>query len=233
LQVLTKDIDPRPLWAAMVRKRGLIRRLAALETMLLAAMVALSGGARPPLVSISDIALLEAGAEASVVGLVAENWLYESGSEGLLLADPLSTGTLRVICVQAVKPMPSRYLSIGDEIAVRGEVSKSATGLCLIATSDGIQRLRTSAAALTVAVLCENWMVFLNDRLLVRGILLVDEAAGGWRLGDAYSDGSLRLDLECPPPPLSARTVEVEGSMVLDKDRMELVLVTYSVLPVP
>lgn len=217
----------------MARNRALVKRLAALEAVLLAAMVILSGKSQPPLVSISDFATLEEGAVVSVIGLVAENWLYESGSEGVLLTDSSSSSTLRVICARAIKPMPSQYLSIGDEVSVQGEVARGATGLCLAATSDGIERLRTSAVALTVAILCKNWMVFLNDRILVRGILLIDEETGGWRLADAYSERSVSLVMECPPLSAPNRVVEVLGSMVLDEDRMELVFVSSSVQAAP
>jgi hypothetical protein len=217
----------------MVRHQGVPGRLAALEAVLLTVMVLLSGSSRPPQVPIDDLPMLEAGTRVAVVGLLAENWLYESGSEGLLLADSSSANMLRVVCTRAAKLMPSQYAAIGDEIRVQGELAGNSEGLYLLATSDGVERLRSSACALTVRILCENWMAFLNDRVSIRGILLIDESSGEWRLADASSDRSMALDLQSTPPAPSGCMVEAEGTMVLDGHRMEFVFVACSVLALP
>jgi len=210
-----------------------VKRLALLEAALLGVMILLSGNSRPPVVAIDDMDSLEAGTRVTVVGLLAENWLYESGNEGLLLACESSSETLRVICTRGSMPLPSEYLAIGDELSVQGEVSRSAAGTCLMATSDDIERLRPSAVVLTVGMLCENWMVFLDDRVSVRGILLADSSATGWRLADAYSDRSLSLDLQGLLPLTPGRMVEAFGELVLVEGRMDIVFTAHSLRATP
>jgi hypothetical protein len=205
-----------------------VKRLALLEAALLGFMVLLSGSSRPPLVAIGDMGSLEAGTRVTVVGLLAENWLYESGSEGLLLACQSSSETLRVICTRGSLPLPSEYAAIGDELSVKGEVSRGAAGTCLMATSDDVERLRPSATALTVEMLCENWMVFLNDQVSVRGVILADDATTAWRLADAHSGRSVSLCLRDNPSILPGSVVEAVGELVLEQDRMDIVFITYS-----
>jgi len=212
----------------MALKGQRIRHLALLEAVLLGVMVLLSGSSAPPLVAIGDMGSLEAGTRATVVGLLAENWLYESGSEGLLLVCESSSETLRVICTRGSMPLPSEYASIGDELSVQGEVSRGAAGTCLVATSDDVERLRPSAIALTVEMLCENWMVFLNDQVSVRGIILADGITAGWRLADAHSGRSVSLCPQGPPPIISGSIAEAVGELVLEQDRMDIVFIACS-----
>lgn len=230
---MVRDMANHALAGVMAGIGQRVKRLALLEAALLGVMVLLSGSSGPPLVAIDDAGSLEAGTRVTVVGLLAENWLYESGSEGLLLACESSSGTLRVICTRGSMPLPSEYAAIGDELRVQGEVSRGAAGTCLMATSDDIERLRPSVIALTVDMLCENWMVFLNDRVSVRGVILADGIATGWRLADAYSGRSVRLDLQDLLPILTSRTVEVFGELVLEEDRMDIVFAAYSLRAVP
>lgn len=136
----------------------------------------------PPEVAISQVSRLEDGTEVRISGLMVDLWVYESGAESLILAEPDGDHTVKVVSSPAARPQPSRYADIGDELCVIGEISKTGSVPTIFAKSDEISMVEESEDALTVDVLARNWVLFDGDCIRVGGILAFDGLGTGPRL---------------------------------------------------
>lgn len=158
-------------------------------------MVMLGNDASPPEVPISEIMSLEDGAKVLVHGLMVDLWEYESGAESFVLAEPEGGSTIKVVSSPATTPQPSEYSQFGDELRVRGELSKTGFVPTIFTKSDSISLSRESEDALDIEILGRNWHLFEGDCVRVGGLLLMDGLGIGPRLFDHDMRSSLAMSM--------------------------------------
>jgi hypothetical protein len=164
------------------------KHLAAILMCLLSSIVLLGSSSGPPLVAISAIPAVEDGTTVKVVGVVVDIRLYDSGAEGIIVAD-LDDGTVvKVVSTPGIKHQPSAYARIGDELQVEGEVSSTQAACVIFAGSDNVLVVRESELVLTVKAISSNWFLFEGDVVRIKGVLEQTGLGVGLRLYDC-SDG--------------------------------------------
>lgn len=156
----------------------------------------LGNGASPPEVPISQIMGIEDGANILVYGLMVDLWEYESGAESFVLAEPGSGRTVKVVSSPAASPQPSEYAQVGDELCVRGELSKAGFVPTIFTKSDRVSVSRESEDVLEIEVLERNWHLFEGDCIRVGGVLLMDGLGIGPRLFDHDMRSSLAMSMD-------------------------------------
>ncbi len=171
------------------------RVIALLLACLLSSVVVLGTTSSPPEVAISQVARLEDGMRVRVSGLMVDLWVYESGAESLVLADPERGCSVKVVSSPATRPQPSEYADIGDKLCVIGEISKTGFAPTIFARSDEISVVEESEDVLTVDVLARNWNLFDGDCIRIRGILAFDGLGIGPRLFSCDMNSSLALSM--------------------------------------
>lgn len=160
--------------------------------LLLSSIVLLGSSSGPPTVGISSVDDIEDGTTIRVVGVLVDLRLYDSGAEGLILAD-LGDGTVvKVVSMLGIKVQPSSYLRVGDEVLVTGEVSSLESSPVIFSSSDDLKLQRKSEVVLTVESLARNWHLFDGDIVRVKGIV-DSSASGGLRLYDCSSRSSIAV----------------------------------------
>lgn len=191
----------------------------------LSAMILLSSSSSIPTVAVRDVPSFEDGEVVRLVGLVVDIVLYDTGSEGLVLADAGDGATIKVICSQGDKALPSRYLVVGDEACASGEVSNQRTPPVVFASSDDIELTRESESALSVALLSAHWSLFEGDRLRISGMVVQEDQLGSYRLTDPDQAHSIELRSEvCDFGDLLGKRVTVNAVLRLDPNSMVLFL---------
>lgn len=159
-------------------------------------------------------------------------WTYESGVESLILSDPSGSSSVKILSSKGLRPQPSQYADIGDEILVIGEISNDGLSPTVFARSDDIQVSLDSEKILTVDILASNWGLFEGDCIKITGILGQDGFSSAPRL---YSQGMNRsvalltggMDISA----LLTSKVIVTGTLRFDSRTMTLVLVVVSIGP--
>jgi hypothetical protein len=154
---------------------------------LLSSIVLLGASADPPLVSISSLSEIENGTPVKVLGVLIGHRRYDSGTEALTLADLGNGAVVTVVSLIGVKPQPSMYARIGDELLIRGEVSINGSSVVVFSRSDDVVMSKVSELILTVEALSRNWALFDGDLVRVKGILELTGTGAGMRLHDLSS----------------------------------------------
>ena len=172
------------------------RIIALLLACFLSSLVMLGRGASPPEVPISQILDVEDGTNILVYGLMVDLWGYESGAESFVLAEPGSGRTVKVVSSPAASPQPSEYAQVGDELRVRGELSKAGFVPTIFTKSDRVSVSRESEDVLEIEVLGRNWHLFDGDCVRIGGVLLMDGLGIVPRLFDHDMRSSLALSMD-------------------------------------
>jgi hypothetical protein len=201
------------------------RVLAFILMAVLAGMMMLSWSARMPCLEISSLPGLDDGQTVLVQGLLVDLRVNDGGSESLVLADREGAASVWVFVSQAIRPQPSSYAHVGDELRVVGSLALSRSGMSLYSDSDSVVLLARAEQVLTVGGLSSHWELFLGDDISVSGVLMQTVASSGPRLFDIDMERSLSLSLDGGwDDQLLGRTVTVIGRLVLDEESMSLVL---------
>jgi hypothetical protein len=143
-------------------------------------MLLLTASSATPRLAIPEISSLDDGTSLIVSGILVDFRSYDAGIENLVLMDPRSGMTVKIICSKGIGPPPSQFVEIGDEISVKGEVSTYKSSTSILTDSEGVSVLRKAEFVLTVELLSTNWVLFESDEFVIRGILMQD----GHRLCD-------------------------------------------------
>jgi hypothetical protein len=162
---------------------------------LLSSMILLDSGSAAPGVTISQVPQLEDGMKVRLSGLLVDEWQFESGSESLVLAEPSGGSSVKVISSPGMRPQPSQYAELGDELQVTGELSKSGLVPTIFAKSDDISVSRESEQVLTVDILIGCWRLFEGDCVRIKGLLDFDGLGIAPRLFGFGMNCSLALDI--------------------------------------
>jgi hypothetical protein len=195
--------------------------IATLLSALLGAMVLLASASSTPSVRISEISLLDDGQEAITSGILVDLRVFDSGAEALLLTDDADGAVLKVISSPGIRPQPSSYVDIGDEVRVLGEVSNSRVLSIMYSSSDRVNLRRASEYVLTVEILSRNWLLFQGDEFRICGLLAVDASNETLRLSDSDTDHSISLRSHGQDVSrLMSKKVVVEGILRFDSSSM-------------
>jgi hypothetical protein len=168
---------------------------AAASSLMLCVLVVLATDAPIPTVPISYLASLDEGAFVQTVGLVADLWSWDDGTQNILLVDTSSSCTIKVVCVRGIHSLPGDYVHLGDEVRVSGEVFGEPSARTLHADSDHVSLLRPSRFVLTVDALAGCWHLFEGDSIEVRGILVRATAGGDYALRGLATDVRMALEI--------------------------------------
>jgi hypothetical protein len=186
-------------------------------------MVLLASASTAPCVRISEVPLLDDGQDAFTYGILVDILVFDSGTESLLLADDADGAVLKVICMPGIRPRPSSYVDIGDEIRVLGEVSNTRVMSIMYSSSDRIILSKSSECVLTVEVLSRNWLLFEGDEFRICGLLVAGAADGALRLFDSDLSHSIELrSLGQNVSRIVSKQVAVEGVLRYDSESMIL-----------
>jgi hypothetical protein len=188
-------------------------------------MVAVACWATVPFVSIPSLDSLDAGAVVQTAGLLVEVHTWDDGSETMVLVDPMSGDTVKVICRRAVKDQPSSYASIGDELKVQGEVFGLQVPRNLYTNSDKVVLLHRCEYVLTVDSLATCWQLFQGDDVSLRGVLLRTDDPDGLALralsGDTQLTVRYRHQIDSG---LLGTEVLSQGTLVFEGSSLQVVL---------
>ena len=197
------------------------RVITALLSVLLGIMVSLASTSSTPSVRISELSSLDDGQDAVTSGIVVDICIFDSGAESLRLTDDTDGAVLTVISQPGIRPQPSSYVDIGDEIRVLGEVSNSRVMSIMYSSSDRINLRRASEYVLTVEILSRDWLLFQGDEFRICGRLARDASNETLRLFDSDMDHStlLRNDGQ-DVSRLTWKQVMVEGVLRFDPESM-------------
>lgn len=197
------------------------RMIAALLSVLLGIMVLLASASSTPSVRISEVPLLDDGQEAFTSGILVDLRVFDSGAESLLLTDDTDGAVLNVISLPGIRPQPSSYVDIGDELRVLGEVSNSRVLSILYSSSDRVILRRASEYVLTVEILSRNWLLFQGDEFRICGLLAADASSGTYRLFDSDMGHSISIRSDGRDVShLMSKKVMVEGVLRFDSNSM-------------
>ena len=205
------------------------RMLAAMFASMLSVVVLISSSSKVPMVNIGQLSALDGGSEVRLVGVVVGLSLNEGGSEDVIIADVQLGTTAKVICMSGIRPLPSRYLSIGDEVSVRGSTADSSSNV-VFTTSDDIVVTRGSVSTLTVGILASNWLLFEGDPFRIGGVL-IERDSGGYALSDPDESHSIRVVYAGDLTGCVGKSVLVTARLRLDSATMALVLSASSIEP--
>lgn len=201
------------------------KAIAILSAVFLSLLVALGSTGVRQTVPISRLPGIDSGTIVTVVGVLTDMCVFDSGIESLVIADFQSGEIARVLCSHGIEPMPSEALSIGDEISATGEVSSYSRPPTIYAISDDVELRKASEDVLTIQILAVHWQVFAGDSVTVKGVLELDACASGPRL--IALDGSCSICIMCNQLEvghLDRRVVTVTGTFALDPGSMTFVI---------
>ena len=167
------------------------KTIAAVLMCLLSSIVLLGSSAGPPIVEIPSIQAIEDGTVVKILGVLVDIRVYGSGAEGLTVADLDSGAIIRVISSVGIKPQPSTYVHVGDEVIIVGQVAKSESSPVIFSKSDDLTVLRGSDLVLTVEAVSENWILFEGDTIRIKGVLRPAGSGLGLRLYDFSGPSSI------------------------------------------
>lgn len=188
-------------------------------------VVLATSGSPIPMVPLSKLGVVDDGTTVCIVGLVADLWSWDDGTENILLVEICSVCTVRVVCSRAVRPLPGSYVHLGDEIEVVGEVFGTHSSRKIYSDSDRVALLRQCKSVLTVDALSECWTLFEDDEIEVRGILLRGANGIGFALRGLSSEGTVALEASAATDPsLLGREVVAAGYLRFEESSMAVVL---------
>ncbi len=193
----------------------------------LSTVVLMSSPSSIPTVQLSQMDCIGDGATVRVQGVLTASQPYESGWCALTVTDLGGHSSARVLVAPAPQA-PVGSPSIGDLLSVTGETSTGDTGPVLFCQWDAISVLASSRCVLTVALVCENWEHFLDDRFEVAGELwdgrVLRDLSGVYALAIEFDD--------CPQVPPPGRCV-VDATLLMSYSGMTLTLKAWAVYPLP
>jgi hypothetical protein len=196
----------------------------------LCALVGLGILGEYPEVDISDLPGIDSGTTVVITGFLTDLWVYDSGSESLVLCDEETDSVVKVMCTPGVAPMPSTYASIGDELRIVGDLSSNLNPPTMFSSGDGISLVRKSTEAMTLDLLSSHWGLFEGDRLTVCGVLVECGEPPVWKLFNEEGTRSVPLSFSEPTPDgLTGREVEVVAILKLDQSTMSMYLQVHSI----
>jgi len=169
------------------------KTLAVVLMCMLSSMVLLGSSGGPPIVAISTIHDIEDGTTVKVVGVLVDLRLYDSGAEGIVIADLDDGAVAKIISAPGIKVPPSAYARIGDELLVEGEVSASGTASIIFTNSDEVLVMSQSELVLTVEAVSRNWFLFDGDMVRIKGFLERTGLGIGLRLYDPVDGCSIAV----------------------------------------
>ena len=188
-------------------------------------------GSSAPVVSIAALATLDDGTTVQTIGLIAELWAWDDGTENILLVETSSCSTVVVVCSPAIHAQPSAYVDIGDELKVVGEVFGRYYPRKLYSDSDRVALLLPCEFVMTVDALATCWRLFEGDEVRVRGILLAAEGESEFALRGMSGASAVSLDCACEIlPTLLGRDVLVSGRLLFEESSLRVVLHADSVV---
>ena len=205
------------------------RMLAAVFALMLSVVLLVSSSSKIPTVSIDQLSSLDGGSEVRLVGVVVGLSLNEGGSEDVIIADVQQGTTVKIICMSGTRPLPSRYISIGDEVSLTGATADSSPNV-VFTTSDDIVVTRGSESTLTVGILASNWLLFEGDSFTVGGVL-IERDRGSFALSDLDGLHTIRVVFAGELSGYVGKNVLVTAQLRLDSATMALVLSASSVVP--
>lgn len=205
------------------------RYLVAILAVLLSVMLLLVSRSSPPTVPIRLVPTFEDGSIVHLIGVIVDMSLRDGGAEVLVIADISEGTTLRVYCDHGLNEQPSRFLSVGDEVRVHGEVSTLGSSPILFTTSDGIFLSRKSESVLSMDALYRNWAILEGDSFRMSGLVINGGESGSYRLSDPKVQQSIllrpdHLDLASQV----GKKVTLTVVLRLDQETMSLVLIASS-----
>ena len=181
--------------------------------------------------SIAALASIDDGTMVQTVGLVADSWAWDDGTENLLLVETASGCTVIMVCSSGIHAQPSTYVHIGDEIKVVGKVFGSDSPRKLYTDSDKVTLLRRCEFVLTVDSLADCWRLFEGDDIEVRGILSRTSGDIGLALRGLSGGSTVALDYPNEiQPALLGREVVVAGRLTFEETILAVVLRADSVV---
>lgn len=207
----------------MLRRLMNTQLIAILLALSLASLIALGSMDGEQVVPISRLPSVDSGMIVTVVGILTDLWIHDSGLESLVVTDCQLEVVVRVVCSCGIASMPSEYISIGDELSVTGEVSNDRLPPTIFAVSDHVELERSSEDVLTMQLLASHWQMFIDDSITVKGILLAGASGTNPRL--VALDGSCSIGVMCgslDADHLAGRIVTVTGTFFLDTNLMAL-----------
>jgi hypothetical protein len=146
--------------------------LALVLIVLFGSIALLGASSATPRVEISQIPSVDDGTSVAVSGILVDFRSYDAGVENLVLVDPRSGATIKILCYKGIGPPPSRYAAIGDELLIRGEVSQYKSSPTVFTDSEGVSVLKKAEFVLTVKLLSANWVLFEGDEFVIRGVMM-------------------------------------------------------------
>ena len=167
--------------------------IAAILACLLSSIVLLGSSGGPPVVAVSAISGVENGTTVKVLGVLVDLKSYDSGAEGLIVADLENGEVVKAISSPGIKTQPSMYAKIGDELLIEGEVGASGSSPVIFTSSDDVAVLRVSELVLTVEAVSRNWLLFDGDMVRVKGSLERTGSGAELRLCDLSSGCSIAV----------------------------------------
>jgi len=169
------------------------RTLAVVLMCILSSIVLLGSSGGPPLVAISTLPEVEEGTTVKASGVLVDLRLYDSGAEGIVIADLDDGAVAKIISTPGIKAQPSAYARIGDELLIEGEVSVSGTTSIIFTSSDDVLVVSQSELVLTVESVSRNWFLFEGDVVRIKGFLERTGLGIGLRLYDRTDGCSIAV----------------------------------------
>ncbi len=210
----------------MTWKPPTLQTLALILIALLGSLVMLGGTSTTPRVEVDQIPSVDDGTSVAVSGILVDFRSYDSGVENLVLMDPRSGTTVKVLCSEGIGPPPSRYAAIGDEMLVRGEVSQYKSSSTVFTDNEGVSVLKRAEFVLTVELLSSNWVLFEGDEFVIRGVMM----QSGHRLYDHDLEHSIMVVSDgVSVSQFDDRDVLVKCELRYDDSIMSLTLIVESV----
>jgi hypothetical protein len=193
---------------------------------LLGSIVLLGVSSTTPRLEIPQMSSVDDGASVAVSGILVDFRSYDAGAENLVLMDPHTGITVKIVCNKGIGQAPSQYASIGDELLIRGEVSQYKSSPTVFTDNEGVSVIKKAKFVLTVKLLSTNWILFEGDEFVIRGVMM----QGGHRLYDHDLEHSIMVVSDgVSVSQFDDRDVLVNCELRYDDSIMSLTLVVESV----
>ena len=210
------------------------RAISLLSICLTSSLFLLAINSEPPSVSVSEACAMEDGAKVSATGVLTRLWVYESGYEGLLLADCEQGDTVRVMCSKGRADMPSLWASVGDAVRVEGHVSRDAYETIIFSSSDRVGLVQRAEFVLDVDILSLHWRLFEFDRFNISGVAVPGGVDGEWFLGNG--DGSMVISMRLDEARVDLRPgdrLALDCTLLVDTETMTIFLRVWTAERIP
>lgn len=210
----------------MTQRLPILQTLSLVLIVLLGSIVLLGVSTAPPRLEIPQISSVDDGTSIVVSGILVDFRSYDAGVENLVLMDPRSGATVKIVCYKGIGPSPSLYAAIGDEILIRGEVSQYKSSPTVYTDNEGVSVLKRAEFVLTVELLSTNWVLFEGDEFVIRGVMM----QSGHRLYDYDLEHSIIVVSDgLSLSPFDDKEVLITCELRYDDSIMSLTLVVESV----